>query len=170
MRARGERLGDVARVANAAVRDQGDAAVSRALGSLVNRGDLRHADAGNDPAGADRPRPDAYLDGVGPRVHQGFRALGRGHVAGDHVDLVAALEPAHRVDDIARMAVRRIDHQDIHACPNERRGAVVVIHAHRRAHAQSPPLIFASLGKAGELINVLDGDQASQFIVFVHQQ
>ena len=44
----------------------GHAAARDALGRLVDRGDLRHAHAGDDPRRADRPRPDADLDRVGP--------------------------------------------------------------------------------------------------------
>ena len=67
----GERLGDVARVADAAVGDDRHPLPADALRRLVDRRDLRHAHARDDPRRADRPRPDADLDRVGPGVDQG---------------------------------------------------------------------------------------------------
>ena len=58
----------------------------RPLSGLVDRGDLRHADARHHAGRADRPRPDPDFDRVGPRFHQRLRALLGGDVAGDHVD------------------------------------------------------------------------------------
>ena len=63
-----------------------------ALGGLVNGGDLRHADAGDDPRRADRAGPDADLDRIRPRRHDRLGPFLRGHVAGDHVDGVAFLD------------------------------------------------------------------------------
>ena len=60
------------------------------LAALVDRRDLRHADAGDDPRRADRPGPDADLDRVGPGLDQGLRPFGGGDVAGDHVDACSA--------------------------------------------------------------------------------
>src|SRR5690606_11111568 len=57
----GQRLADVARVADAAIGDQRDTVLQR-LGDNVDGGDLRHAHAGNDPGGADRTGADADLD------------------------------------------------------------------------------------------------------------
>ena len=61
------------------------------LGRVVNRRDLRYADAGNDARGADRTGPDADLDRVGSGGNQIATAFGRGHVAGDDVDIPAAV-------------------------------------------------------------------------------
>src|SRR5262245_50821749 len=91
----GERLDDVAREADAAVGDHGDA-VLRDLADHVEHGrQLRHADARDDARRADRARPDADLDAVGARVDERPRALGGRDVAGDDVDVGAALELAH---------------------------------------------------------------------------
>ena len=53
------------------------------LGDLEHGGDLRDADAGDDPGGADRSRADADLDGVGAGVDERLGRLGGGDVAGD---------------------------------------------------------------------------------------
>ena len=70
-RARGQRLGDVARGADAAVGDHRDARFRAAAfdAAMIAR-QLRHADAGDDPRGADRARADADLDRVGAGIGQ----------------------------------------------------------------------------------------------------
>src|SRR4051812_42294836 len=93
----GDRLGDVAGVADAAVGDDRHPA-GRRLGRLVDRRDLRHADARDDPGGADRARPDPHLDRVGTGLDQGAGPLGGRDVAGDDRDGVILLDPAHRLD------------------------------------------------------------------------
>src|SRR5690606_38900863 len=66
----GNRLGDVARVADAAVGDDRDAALARHLRALGHGRDHRDADAGDDPRGADRAGADAHLHGVHADVDQ----------------------------------------------------------------------------------------------------
>ena len=59
-----DRLGDVAGGGEPAVGDHRHAVPRRHLRAIVDRRDLRHADAGDDARRADRPGPDAGLDGV----------------------------------------------------------------------------------------------------------
>ena len=72
-RAGGDRLGDVAGVLDAAVADHRDARRPAGQRRLVDRGDLRRADAGHHPGGADRARPDADLDRVRAGLDQRLR-------------------------------------------------------------------------------------------------
>src|SRR5882672_3568542 len=65
VRAGGERFRDIARIADAAIGDERHARARQRFGDVLDSGDLRHADAGDDARGADRPRPDADLDAVG---------------------------------------------------------------------------------------------------------
>ena len=58
----GQRLDDVAGVADAAVGDHRHVVPRRRLRALVHRRDHRHADAGDDAGGADRAGADADLD------------------------------------------------------------------------------------------------------------
>ena len=117
------------------------------------------------------PGPMPHLDRVRPRLHQGPRPLGRRHVAGDHVDRRSVrLMRRHGIDDVAGMAVGRIDHQHVHAGPDQRLGPLVVVDAHRRPDAQPASAVLAGVGEVGELVDVLDRDEALQFIVIVHQQ
>ena len=124
----GEGLGDVARVADAAVGDDRDAAGGR-LGRLVDGGDLGHADPRDDPRRADRARPDPHLDGVGPRVDQGAGPLGGRDVAGDDLDVVVPLDPAHRLDDVLAVPVRRVDDQHVDVGLQQRGDPLEVVHA-----------------------------------------
>src|SRR5205807_5834538 len=90
------------------------AAALETLDGAGNRGNLRHADAGDDPRGADRTGPDADLYRIRPGSQERLGPLDGRDVAGDHVDLEAFLEFLDRVDDVARMAMRRIHDEDVH--------------------------------------------------------
>jgi hypothetical protein len=74
VRAGGDRLADVARIADAAVGDQAHLAALERLGDHIDGRDLRHADTGDDARRADRPRADADLDRVRAGVDQRARA------------------------------------------------------------------------------------------------
>ena len=119
MRPGGNRLGDVAGVADAAVGDDGYLALLGHLRGFVNRRDLRNADAGNHPRGADRSRPDADLHGVGPGGDQILAPLGRRHVAGHDVDVPLFLNAPDGFDDVGRMPVGTVDHQHIDALADQ---------------------------------------------------
>ena len=93
-------------------------------GRLVDGGDLRHADAGDDAGGADRARADADLDGVGAGVDERLRALAGRDVAADDVDVRerrVGLEPADDVEHARGVAVRGVD--DEHVDARRRAGA-----------------------------------------------
>src|SRR5204862_946531 len=103
---------------------------------------------------------ETYLYAVRPGVHQGAGALGCGDVAREDLDVAAPLDLANRLNHVARMAVGRVHHQDIHACPDQRLDALVVIYPDRRAHAQPAALVLARGREVQELVYVLDGDEA----------
>ena len=54
---------------------------------VLDGGDLRHADTGDDAGGADRTGADADLDRVGAVIDQRAGGIRRGDVAADHLDL-----------------------------------------------------------------------------------
>ena len=83
MRAGGDRLGDIAGVADAAVADHRDTGALSASATRRNRADLRHADAGNHAGRADRARADPDLDRVRARLDEIERRLGGHDVAAD---------------------------------------------------------------------------------------
>ena len=110
----GERLGDVAAGPEAAVGDHRRAGRRRRLGGVHDRGQLRHADAGDDAGGADRARADADLHRVRAGADQRLGRLGGGDVAGDDLDRVGGLaDPLDRGGDLAVVAVGGVDDDQV---------------------------------------------------------
>src|SRR5262249_44554315 len=143
--ARRDRLGEVARVLDAAIGDHRDAALAAFGDDVEDRRELWHADAGDDAGGADRAGPYADLDGVGAGLDEGARPLGGGDVAGDDLRIVRELaDPAHRLEHALRMAVRRVDHEHVDAGLEERLAALdaVASRAGRRGDAQAAVLVL----------------------------
>src|SRR5690606_32942100 len=81
-------LGDVPGVLDATVADHRNTGRRARLRDLVDRGDLRHTDPGDDPRGADRARPDAGLHRVGAGIDHRLRTRAGGDIAADDVDRV----------------------------------------------------------------------------------
>ena len=79
----GDRLGEIAGEFDAAVGDHRHAALAARLDHVEDRGELRHADAGDDAGGADRAGADADLDRIGAGIDQRLGAVGGGDIAGD---------------------------------------------------------------------------------------
>ncbi len=113
-RARRQRLGEIARGAQPAVADHRHARLLRLLGGVHDRGQLRHADAGDDPRGADRARPDADLEPVRARADQRLGGLGGRDVARDDLHRVGEpLDPLDRLGDVGIVAVRGVDDDQV---------------------------------------------------------
>ena len=70
------------------------------------------------------------------------------------------------------MAVRRINADDIHARRDQRRDALedIVAHADRRATEQTAGSVLRGIRILLRLLNILDGDQATQMTLFIHQR
>ena len=120
------RLGEIAGIFDAAVGDHRRVGLLRRLDRVGDRGELRHADTGDDARGADRARPDADLDGVGAGIDQRLGAFGGGDIAGDHLHGVRhALDAGHGIEHAARMAVGGIDDDEIDAGFDQRFAAHV---------------------------------------------
>jgi len=167
----GERLDDVARVLDAAVGD--DRHVAGPLDRVHHRGELRHAHAGDDARGADRAGAHADLDRVDAARDQGRRAVARGHVAGDELDVGEAL--AHRgggVEHALRVAVRGVEHQHVDAGSHERLRArkVVARRADRGGHAQAAVAVLVGRGVLPALVQVLHGHEPAQHARGVHHR
>ena len=109
-------LGDVAGVAHAAVADDRHARSADRLGGFVDRRELRHADAGHDPGGANTAGADAHFYGIGAGIDQRFSSFARGDVAGNDLQVgIRVLHLPHGLQHAHRMPVRRIDHDRIDA-------------------------------------------------------
>src|SRR5262249_33484018 len=116
------------------------------------------------------PRSDPGLYGVGPGLDEGAGALGGGDVAGDQVDVEAALDPRDGLQHVGGVPVGAVHDQHVDAGADERLGALVVVDADGRPDAEPAALVLAGVGEAGELVDVLDGDQAFQSVFIVNQE
>ena len=127
----------------------GTSAFLRGLDRIHDRGELRHADAGDDARGADRARADADLDRVGAGIDQRLRALLRGDVAGD--DLHGVGEPLDAVDRVQHargMAVRGVDHDEIDAGVDQPLGALEAVLADGGRGGDAQPALLVLAGAA----------------------
>jgi hypothetical protein len=141
--------------------------------SFHHRGQLRHADTGDDARGADRARPDPDLDRIRPGIDQRAGRFGGGDVAGDHLRRIGQLlHPFHRAGDIAVVAVGGVD--DDHVAFGASSASVrskplsptVVAAATRRR----PGASLVALGIGHRLFDVLDRDQADAMEGVIHHQ
>ena len=105
-----------------------------------DRGELRHADTGDDPRGTDRAWANADLDRIGAGVDQGLGRLGGGHVAGQNLNRIRQfLDPPDHVENLLGMAVRRVDNNHVNTGIDKAFGAGIpllirhwLLHATRR--------------------------------------
>ena len=173
MCASGNGLGDVTRIADAAIGDQRHAGAFQAAGDVGHGRDLRHTDTGDDARGADGAGANTHLDCIGTGIGQVARGFGGGDVAGDHLQIgPLGLDGLHRVDDALRMTVGGIDHHDIDAGIAQRGHAIHRIgrRAHCSADAQATGLVLAGTRVVGGFLEVLDGDHAAQLGVGADHQ
>ena len=70
------------------------------------------------------------------------------------------------------MAVRRIDHEDVHICRDQRVGAIqrVLGDADRRAAAQAAERVLRRVRILHRLLNVLDGNEPLQPVVVIDDE
>ena len=145
----------------------GTPAGPQARDGLVDRGDLRDADAGHDAGGADRARPDADLDGVGPGVDEGLGAGAGGDVAADDLHVPGGgvlLDPLDHLEQEAGVAVRGVDDEHVDPGLDERRGALPRLAevADRGTDEEAAVGVLAGVGELLGLHEVLDGDEPAQ--------
>jgi hypothetical protein len=141
--------------------------------AIVDCGDLRHANASDDPRGADRAGTDADLYSIRALVHHRFRRIARADVSADHRHVrIAALYPAHPVEHALGVAVRGIDDQHIdpgfYQCCDAFFGTFA--DADSRAYAQAPMLVLAGIGMLRRLEDVLGGDQPLEAEILIDDQ
>ncbi|TYZ68959.1 hypothetical protein PybrP1_005129 [[Pythium] brassicae (nom. inval.)] len=168
-----KRLDDVARAANAAVRDHRHAELAREPRRVVHCGRLRAADRAHLLRRADRADAHADLESVRARVDEAL-ALRHGHdVAADHVDVrVRRLDPLNELDLERRVALRRVDHDHVHARCDERSAPFAVARA-RADRGTDQQLLVRVLGRVRE-VAVLDEvparDERDELAARVHDR
>ena len=122
---------------------------------------------------ADRTGTNANLDGVGAGVDQCLGAIGRRHVAGDHLHVVGKLlHLGDGLQHIFRMAVGRVDHQHVDTGVNQglRTFVSLVADGGGCGNAQAPLIVLGCVGVEARLFDVFHGDQADALIGRIHHQ
>ncbi len=171
--ARGDGLGEIAGVTDAAVGDERHTGALERLGHVGHGGDLGHAHAGHHAGGADGAGADAHLHRVGAGGHQVAGRLAGGDVAADDLQVgKLLLDPGHAVQHALGMAVGGVHHQYVDAGLHQRPHPVlgVAAGAHSRADAETALIVLAGVGLVGGLLDVLDGNHAAQLEVAVDHQ
>ena len=143
------RLGQIARIFNAAVGDHRHAGCTSGVCRLHDRGELGHAHARHDAGGANGARTYADLDRVCARVDQRLGAVAGRDIARDHRHLAGfALDARHLVEHVLRMAMRGVHHHAIHARVDQHHRALkaLVADGGGRSHTQAPLLVLAGVG------------------------
>ena len=167
----GDGLHNVAGELHAAVGDDGHAVLGGHPGGVVDGGDLGHADAGLHAGGAEGAGADAHLHAVGARLDEGAGALGGGHITGDQLHVgVEGLDALDGLQHVLGVAVGGVQAQHVHAGLHQ--GGHPVQHvgggADGGAHQQAALLVTGGVGVHLGLLDVLDGDEALQTEVLVH--
>jgi hypothetical protein len=84
------------------------------LGAFHDRGELRHADAGDHAGGADRARADPDLDRIGSGVDQRLVASPVATLPAIDLDRIGQfLHPLDRARDFLVVSMRGVDHDHI---------------------------------------------------------
>mmetsp|Transcript_5782 Transcript_5782/g.23895 ORF Transcript_5782/g.23895 Transcript_5782/m.23895 type:complete len:547 (-) Transcript_5782:55-1695(-) len=172
-RSQGERLGDVARVLDASVGDDGNAKLCREVGTLVDRGRLAAAHRAHLLRGADGAGTHADAETIGSGLEEPLR-LDLGHdVAANDVELgEVVLEPLDHLNLVDGVTLGGVENDHIQSLCDESLGAVLVRRAGAdRGAAQEAALLVQrrSAGGREELLR-LDrraGHQAHELALVV---
>ena len=173
-RARGQSLGDVAGILDAAIGDDRNARIFGGAVGFGDRRDLRNAGAGDDARGADGAGPDADLDAVGAGASQFAGAVEGGDVAGEQFHVRAAFDltsfTASRT--LRGVPVRAVDGEHVDFGLGQFLRALQKISggADGRAYAQAALRIFRGVGILQFLLDVFDRDQALEVVLVVDDQ
>ena len=139
-------------------------------GGFDDRGELRHADAGDDARGADRAGADADLDRVGAGVDQRPRAVVGGDIAGDDRTLLVTRFSARTCSSTACEWPCAVS---MTTSRRRRRSAVSARSKPLSPTVEAAPTRRRPVGVLGgermlrRLLHVLDGDEADAAEVLV---
>ena len=142
--------------------------------AVHDRGELRHADAGDDAGGADRARADADLHRVRAGADQ--RPASPRAVATLPATIWTALrvlaDPLDRGGDVDIVAVRGVDDDQVAFGVDQRLRALEALVADRGRGGDAQPArrVLGRVGIGDRLLDVLDGDQADAAAVLVDDE
>src|SRR3954447_4545665 len=170
-----ERLRDVTGVLQAAVSDHRDAGRLARQRGLVDRGDLRYADTGDDSRRTDRARADADLDAVRTSLDQRLRTLTGADVAADDVHVAGRRVGLELADDLQLrlgVTVRGVHDEHVDAGLDQGHGPLVRLaeEADRGADHQPAAAVLGGQRELVPLDEVLQRDQAGQLAGVVDQR
>ena len=167
----GDSLGHVSGILDAAVRDDRNTVLLRNRIGIHDSCNLRNADTGNHAGGTDGAGADAHLHRIRSCFNQSSRTLSGGNVSGDYLQIrELLLDHAQAAQHVLGMSVRGIQNHHVHLRVHQ--GAHAVKHVCRDSHAgtaQQPSLgVFCGKRIFNRLLDILDGDQAHQIEILVH--
>src|SRR5262245_10477449 len=171
IRARSQRLSDIAGKFDPAVGDDGHVAARRGFSATANCCNLRHADAGYDTRRANGTRPDTDLDHVDACVYQGRRPLVGSYIAAGAIEInVAPPNLTHRIEDILRVTMGRVHGEQVYSGSYQRLHSFFPVgaNAHGCTNTQPASLIFTGIRILNLFLNVFDRDQSLELGVLVH--
>src|SRR3989344_2482097 len=169
----GDRLGDVAGIADPAAGDDLHVRALERLGGIGDGRQLRHADAGDHARGADRPGADAALEGIGAGVLERPGRVAGGDVAADDLhERVQPLDPLDALEHALRVSVGGVDHDHVDLGRHQLFDALfrALTDADGRADPQTPLAVLGGTRVLGGFLDVLDGDQALEVEAVVDHQ
>src|SRR5579885_2454506 len=79
----GNGFGDIPRILDTTIGDDWHVILSRYLGAVINGGDLRHANTGDDARCTNSSRSNTYLDGIRSRLNYRLCRLSRDNITRD---------------------------------------------------------------------------------------
>src|SRR5690606_36028128 len=95
------------------------------------------------------------------------------YVAADHLQVrVLPFDLAHPLEHVAAVAVGGVDHDDVHAGSHQGGDAIIRVGADADGGADAQPAfrVLAGVGEGLRLVDVLDGDQSTQFEAVVDHE
>ena len=173
IRTGGNRLGDIAGITDAAIGDHRHTRAFERIGHILDGGDLRHTNTGDDTCRTDGAGTDADLDAIGTHIDERPCRIGRGDVAADDFDLrIVLFDPFNAVENALRVAMSSVDHDYVYASLSQQFDALLGTgtNADSRASTQAAQRILVGERVLGGLENVLDRDQATHVPIIVNNQ
>ena len=169
--ARGNGLGNIAAVLDAAVGNDGYAVLVGFLGTVADSRQLGHADTGHHTGGANAAGADAYLDAACARLNQVVGGGRGGYVARNQRNIrIGGANFPHLIQHSLAVAMGRVNAQHVHLGLYQgfHTQHAVRRNANGRAAQQAAVLVLGGIGIFAALFNILNGNQAAQLILVVH--
>ena len=167
----GNGLDDITGELHAAVGDDRHTVLGGHAGSVIDGSDLGHTDTGHHTGGTNRTGADTHLHAVSARLNKSPGAFGSGHVASNELYIgIQSLDALDGLQHVLGVAMGGIQAQHVYAGLNQSGHTVqhIVGGADGSAYQQAALLVTGRVGIHLGLLDVLDGNEALQVEVLVH--